>query len=673
MSQNHGSSLERPVTPYELRREYPSSDDEYDSAGEATPLTINEQRNVEIAEDLPAPSTSSNYNRHDPWVKFRTRLRYYVPVFHWLPSYSLDTFWNDFFAGLTVSAILLPSGLSYSILAKVPPVHGLYTIVIPGVIYSFLGTSRQLSIGPEALVSMLTGSAVAQAGDGTVENAVVIASLVTFFTGLLTLILGLIRLGFIDSVLSRALLRGFITAVAIVIIIEQMIPMLGLTELSVHVGLSHASSTVTKAIFILKNLDQIHVVTTAVSFGSLAFLLVIRFIKTQFQKKPFVQFIPEFLIDVIIFTVLCGALRWDQEGVKILGTVQGSGFPKFSIPSYPNANTVKECFEAAVLISIIGFVESIVVTKTYATKHNYAVSPNRELVALGSANFIGSFFGCIPAYGGMARSGINDQAGARTQLAGLITAMFVLLCLFFFLPAFYYLPKAILASIVTIAALALLEETPHDMKFIYKIRAWSDMSLLLLTFFVTIFVSIEYGTLISVALSLLLVVKHSTYPRIFLLGRVQDNKFKPIRDFPDEAEHVEGVLVIRIAEPLYFANTGQLKDRLRRLEQFGDMSVHPSEDALMSPIEYVIFDIETMEDLDASAAQILLEIVDSYHARGVKVFFVKLRPNQKKMFTNAGLINKVGEDNFFSRITDVLGHIGRAEQLSFRQDVDDDQ
>jgi len=385
-------------------------------------------------------------------------------------------------------------------------------------------THRQLSIGPEALVSMLTGSAVAQAGDGTVENAVVIASLVTFFTGLLTLILGLIRLGFIDSVLSRALLRGFITAVAIVIIIEQMIPMLGLTELSVHVGLSHASSTVTKAIFILKNLDQIHVVTTAVSFGSLAFLLVIRFIKTQFQKKPFVQFIPEFLIDVIIFTVLCGALRWDQEGVKILGTVQGSGFPKFSIPPYPNANTVKECFEAAVFISIIGFVESIVVTKTYATKHNYAVSPNRELVALGSANFIGSFFGCIPAYGGMARSGINDQAGARTQLAGLITAMFVLLCLFFFLPAFYYLPKAILASIVTIAALALLEETPHDMKFIYKIRAWSDMSLLLLTFFVTIFVSIEYGTLISVSLSLLLVVKHSTYPRIFLLINIE----KPI-------------------------------------------------------------------------------------------------------------------------------------------------
>jgi len=147
---------------------------------------------------------------------------------------------------------------------------------------------------------------VVQAGDGSVEKAVAIASLVTFFTGLLTLILGLIRLGFIDSVLSRALLRGFITAVAIVIIIEQMITMLGLTELSVHVGLSHASSTVTKTIFILKNLDRIHVVTTAISFASLAFLLLIRFIKSLFPKKPFVQFIPEFLIAVIIFTVLCG-------------------------------------------------------------------------------------------------------------------------------------------------------------------------------------------------------------------------------------------------------------------------------------------------------------------------------------------------------------------------------
>jgi MFS superfamily sulfate permease-like transporter len=156
------------------------------------------------------------------------------------------------------------------------------------------------------------------------------------------------------------------------------------------------------------------------------------------------------------------------------------------------------------------------------------------------------------------------------------------------------------------------------------------------------------------------VVKHSTYPRITLLGRIGDtDKFKPIKDFPGQAEHIEGLLVVRIAEPLYFANTGQLKDRLRRLEEFGDMDVHPSESARMSPIDNVIFDIETMEDIDASAVQILLEIIEAYHNRGVNVFFVKLRENQKKLFERAGIIDKVGDDHFFKRIPDALEYIHR--------------
>ncbi|RHZ59684.1 hypothetical protein Glove_362g10 [Diversispora epigaea] len=650
-------TLSTPIESIEFVSQY-SSDEESDQLSETTPLNA---RN----DDLPLPSTFSTKQQHNPWIVFKTRLRYYVPVFSWLPTYSLGTFWGDFVSGLTVTAILLPSGLSYSVLAKLPAVHGLYAIVIPGVIYAFLGTSRQLVIGPEALIAMLVGSSVAQqqkyiGKEGDPDTAIAIAGLITFFVGILTFILGIVRLGFLDSVLSRALLRGFISAIAIVIMIEQFLNMLKLTEYAARDGIGHASSTVEKFFYIITHLNDAHRLTSIVSFSSLAFLMISGFAKSKFSKRyGYVQFIPEILIVVIIFTILCSIFGWYDDGVLILGQIKGGGFPKFKIP-FPSLPQYMDCFQTAVLVSVVGFVESIVVTKTYATKHNYSVSANRELVALGAANLIGSFFQCFPAYGGMARSRINDNAGARTQLAGLITGFFVLFCLFFLLPLFYYLPSPVLASIVCMAALSLLRELPHDLYFMYKIKAWNDYALLLLTFFTTILVSTEYGTLISVALSLVLVVKHSTYPRITILGRIGNtDKFKPIKDFPDQAEHVKGLLVIRIAEPLYFANTGQLKDRLRRLEEFGDMSVHPSEDARMSPITNVIFDIETMENLDASAAQILVEIVEAYNRRSVKVYFTKLRENQKKLFIRSGLWDKVGEEHFFRRIPDALEYINR--------------
>ncbi|CAG8770762.1 16261_t:CDS:2 [Gigaspora margarita] len=558
-------------------------------------------------------------NNKGDWITFKNRLKYYVPVFSWLPSYSFQTFWGDFVASLTVTTILLPSGLSYSVLAKLPAVHGLYSIVIPGIVYAFLGTSRQLVIGPEALVSMLVGSSIVQQQkyleQSDPETAILIAGLITFFVGILTLIIGIFRLGFIDSVLSRALLRGFISAVAIVIIIEQFLTMTLLTEQSIRDGVGHASSTVEKFVYIVTHFGDAHQLTTIVSFSSFAFLLMGGFLKAKYAKRyPWTQFVPEILICAIIFTILCAIFKWNEDGVAILGHIQGGGFPSFQIPAPPSKMHVLDCFQTAVLISVVGFVESIVVTKTYGTKYNYSVSANRELVALGTANLVCAFFQGFPAYGGMARSSINDRAGAKTQFSGF-------------------------------AALILLHELPEDLHFMYKIRAWNDFALLFLTFFITIFVSIEYGTLIAVSLSLVLVVKHTTYPRISIL------------DFPDSAEHVEGVLVVKISEPLYFANTGQLKDRLRRLEAFGDMSVHPSEEARLSPIENVIFDIETMEDLDASAAQILLEIVEAYHNRDVTVYFVKIRDNQKLLFVRSGLWDKVGEEHFFGQISDALEYI----------------
>ncbi|KAF9418774.1 hypothetical protein BGZ94_009601 [Podila epigama] len=616
------------------------------------------------ADDVLFPAVASGV---DLWTMFKTRLRYYVPILRWLPCYSMEHFGHDLLAGLTVACLIVPQSLSYATaLAHLDPIHGLYAAFIPCILYAILGTSRQLSLGPEALISMLVGTAIAQQqhaiGSTDPKTGLAIGVIITLFVGLFTFLLGFVRLGFLDSVLSRALLRGFVTAVAFVIIIEQSITLFGLKELAEHAGVGEQSSTVDKVIFIAANLGHIHVLTTVVSFSSIIFLLAFGSLKTRFTKLPFLQFVPEILLCVILYSGLTAIFRWDKEGLAILGKMKGGNLLLPSLPVVPKGVSVLSLFGTAVLISIIGFVKSIVVTKQYATKYNYSVSPNRELVAIGIANIFGGLFQAIPAFGSLARSKINDKAGARTQLAGFITALFVLLAIIFLLPYFYYLPKPVLGGIICVAALSLLSETPHDLKFMWQIQAWSDLGLLLLTFVATIYMSIEAGTLIAVALSFLLVIKTSTYPRITLMGRMPGTrgKFRPIKDYPGIAEHIDGVLIVKVEEGLYFANTGQLKDRLHRLEVFGDMSVHPSEEARLNPVSHVIFDVENMPSLDASAMQILLEIVEAYQARGIDVYFVKLRDNSKILFAKSGLLERAGgEGHFFRRTGDAIAFIER--------------
>ncbi|KAI8833909.1 hypothetical protein BC829DRAFT_422437 [Chytridium lagenaria] len=318
---------------------------------------------------------------------------------------------------------------------------------------------------------------------------------------------------------------------------------------------------------------------------------------------------------------------------------------------------------SALLISVIGFVESIVVAKTYATKHNYAVSPNRELVALGVANTFGS--------------AVNDSTGARTQVAGFVTGIIIFVAIVALLPLFY-------SPAQSFAAVKLIEL--HDVEFILRLRAWKDLGLLLMTFLSTLLISIEVGTLISIGTSLLLVIKHTTKTRIVVLGRalVVDpksgelkTKFRSITE-TGQVEPIEGCLVIRIEEGLFFGNTGQLKDRLKRVEMYGELGVHPGEmprprDATAiaeeegrktlpatweatTHVQGVIFDIGAMNGIDATATQILLEIVETYHNRNIVVCFVKLRDSCKPLFMRSGLW-LVGMEHFFDKIRDALEYL----------------
>ncbi|KAI8141524.1 sulfate transporter family-domain-containing protein [Fennellomyces sp. T-0311] len=595
------------------------------------------------------------------WSTLKTRLIYYIPMLQWLPFYTTEQFSADLISGLSISSLFIPQALSYATgLCRLPAIHGLYTISISTLVYACLGMSPQLSVGPEATVSLMVGAGIAHQDISSVdpETAAAIASLTAFFVGLFTLGLGLLRFGFLDSLMSRALLRGFITGVAVVVLIQQTVFLLGLDDVAKAAGISAGSTSVERVAFVASHVHLAHLPTTLFSVCVLAALIAAPFIK---RKIPSLRRVPEVLIVVIASTVACRLFRLDQIGIDVLGqvgSVNQSPLPLPRWPSLPDGANIKSVLVNAAVISTIGFVESIAAAKTFARKHNYFVSANRELVALGSANVIGSLFQTFPAFGSFPRSKVHEAVDPQTQMSGLVSGVATLIVTGLLLPQFYYLPSAMLSSIIFMAVIALLHELPHDIRFMLRMRAWQDIALLAIIFTTTMIFSLEYGTAIAVLFSLVITIRQTSYPRITVMGRVKETlyKFGPIKNSRGLVEHLEDVLIVRVEEPLYFINTSQLKDRLRRIEHYGDLSVHPSEAPLRSSesLRYIIFDLGGMEAIDASAVQILYEIIESYHGRSVHVYIVKVHPNVMPLLSRGGLLDLVGRKQLYDEVADAI-------------------
>ncbi|KAI9491188.1 sulfate transporter family-domain-containing protein [Zychaea mexicana] len=595
------------------------------------------------------------------WSTLKTRLIYYIPMLQWLPYYTTQQFTADILSGLSISSLFIPQALSYATgLCRLPAIHGLYTISISTLVYACLGMSPQLSVGPEATVSLMVGAGIAHQKPMDPETAAAIASLTALFVGLFTLGLGLLRFGFLDSLMSRALLRGFITGVAVVVLIQQTVSLLGMDDVAKQAGIGASSASLERVAFIATHLEAIHPPTALFSACVLCALVMAPFIKRR-MNGGLLKRIPEVLLVVIVSTAVCRIFRLDKLGIDVLGQVGSQNqapLPLPSWPSLPEGADIKSVVVNAAVISTVGFVESIAAAKMFARKHNYFVSANRELVALGTANVIGSMFQTFPAFGSLSRSKVHEAVNPQTQMSGLVSGIATLVVTGLLLPQFYYLPQAMLSSIIFMAVMALLHELPHDLKFMWKMHAWQDIAMLATTFTTTMAFSLEYGTAIAVLFSLIITIRQTSYPRITVMGRVKETlyKFGPIKNSRGLVEHLEEVLIVRVEEPLYFVNTGQLKDRLRRIEHYGDLSVHPSEAPLRSDenLSYIIFDLAGMETIDASAVQILYEIFESYHARDIHVYIVKVHPNAMPLLERGGLLDLIGRRQLYTDVADAI-------------------
>lgn len=434
------------------------------------------------------------YIPYTPFFEILTHLDrylvYYFPFLQWITQYRWAFLKGDLVAALTMASFYIPMSLSYaSNLGHIPPINGLYSYVFNPLIYALLGSCPQMIVGPEAAGSLLLGTVVkssisgGHSGEEDDDMNARIAGVVTGMAGAVIFIAGLTRLGFLDSVLSRPFLRGFISAIGFVIFVDQLIPEMGLVHVAQHVGdVSHGSS-LDKIIFLARNAEKAHRLTCAVAFGSFAVIMVCRSVhftmqtpgeahgwceagihssdadnawknrevKRRLQPRiPSIAYVPDRFMIVVLSAILTAVFRWDRQGLEILGEVKSStGFPlTFRFPFIPaHMHHVRDAMSTSFLIALLGFFESSVAAKSLGGGEGkkdglqgMSLSANRELVALGVANVVGGCFMALPAFGGYGRSKVNVATGGRTPMSSIFLSVITVICILFLLPYFYYLP-----------------------------------------------------------------------------------------------------------------------------------------------------------------------------------------------------------------------------------------
>ena len=555
------------------------------------------------------------------------------PFVDWLFNYRREWLKNDVTAGLTVAVMLVPQGMAYAMLAGLPPIVGLYASVVPLFIYALFGSSRQLAVGPVAMVSLLVASALGAVAEPGSGEYLVLAAVLAGMVGLIQFLMGATRLGFLVNFLSHPVISGFTSAAALIIGFNQLKHLLGVSIPRSH----HVFSIIIDAI---QRLNEINQSTFVIGIAGIAALFLFKRWKPVF---------PAALVVVVFATVLVKIFNLEAVGVKIVGAVP-KGLPALAIPSF-DAEAITSLWPTAIAISLIAFLESIAVAKAFAAKNHSEVDANQELIGLGLANVAASLFGAYPVTGGFSRTAVNAQAGARSGLASIITAATVALALLFLTPFFYYLPQAVLAAIIMVAVFGLVDV--KEVRHLYKVKR-SDLLLLILAFAATLFLGIERGILISVIASLVLMIKRTSKPHSAELGRLPGATiYRNLERYP-EAAKFKGLGILRVDASLYFANVEHLKDRLQKLERSN------------KPLQAVIFDASSVNDIDSTADAVLHALARDYKARGIEFYFANVKGPVRDVMKRSGFYQRLGADHFFFNVHDAVQcFLGRKEGIRF--------
>ena len=555
-----------------------------------------------------------------------TVLQQYFPFIQWIKDYRRKYFSKDLTAGIVVGIMLIPQGMAYAMIAGLPPVFGLYAALLPQVIYAFLGTSRQLAVGPVAMDSILVATGLAAISVSGIENYILMAVTLAFLMGAMQFLLGVFRMGFLVNYLSKPVISGFTSAAAIII---------GLSQLKHLLGVQMEGGAKIQHLFInaFNQLPNTNWPTFVIGLAGILLLL---------GFKRYAPTFPRALAIVVFGVVVVSVFQLQELGVRIVETVP-KGLPEFNMPAF-GLEQITELLPLAATLALIAFMEAISVAKAIEERHSdYKVDANQELIALGSANMVGSFFQSYPTTGGFSRTAVNDAAGAKTNLAAIISALVVAVTLLFLTPLFYYLPLALLASIIMVAVFGLIDIN-------YPVELWkvdkTEFALLLITFLITLTVGIKEGILVGVFLSLLVTVYKISRPHFAVLGQIKGTDYyRNINRFDEQIVERNSILILRFDAPLFFGNKDFFKQQI-----LSEIAKKPSTKA-------VIVNAESMNYIDSSACFMMNELLKELKQKDTRFYISNAIGPVRDALYKSGLYGTIGKENIFVHTCDVVQHI----------------
>lgn len=539
-----------------------------------------------------------------------TRIRRLLPPLEWLPGYQPDWLRTDVVAGLTTAAVVIPKAMAYATVAGLPVEVGLYTAFVPLMVYAVLGSSRPLSVSTTTTLAILTGSEIALAGpDGDPAGVLTAAATLAVLVGALLIAAAALRLGFVASFISEPVLIGFKAGIGLVIVLDQVPKLLGLHIIA-------GAPFVQKLLALVAHLPQTSAATLAVALTMIAVLVAL---------EHFAPRAPAPLVAVALGIAASGLAGLQQFGVETVGHIP-QGLPAFAPP---RLDLVAILWPGALGIALMSFTETIAAGRAFAGRGEPRPDPNQELLATGVANAAGGLFGAMPAGGGTSQTAVNRRAGARTQVAALVTAAAATAILLFLAPVMGLMPQATLAAVVIVYSVGLVQLA--DFRDILRSRSMEFRWALIACAGVVLLGTMK-GILVAIIVSLVSLSFQAARPRLYVLGRKRGtDHFRPrSAEYPDD-ETFPGLLLVRPEGRIFFANAQHLGEQLMPLLDDGEVRV-------------VAMDLSAVPDLEYSALKMLTEGEERLRERGIALWLVALNPEVLHMVQRAPLGLTLGRE-----------------------------
>ncbi|XP_047325890.1 sulfate transporter 4.1, chloroplastic-like isoform X2 [Impatiens glandulifera] len=560
--------------------------------------------------DQPPSSSSSPFTLAETWrskveqMTFKDWMDFIFPCSRWIRTYKWREYLQvDLMAGITVGVMIVPQSMSYAKLAGLAPIYGLYSGFMPVFIYAIFGSSRQLAVGPVALVSLLVSNILGDIVDSSDVLYTELAILLALMVGVLECTMGLLRLGWIIRFISHSVISGFTSASAIVIALSQAKYFLGY-------DIVRSSEIIPLIKSIVSGLDQ-------------------------FAWQPFVM--GSIVLGILLTMKHLGktrkCLRFLRASGPLTAVVLGTAFVKIFHPSSIS-------------------VESVGIAKALAAKNGYELDPNQELFGLGVANVVGSFFLSYPSTGSFSRSAVNHESGAKTGLSGIVTGLIMACALMFLTELFENIPQCALAAIVISAVIGLVDY--DEAIFLWRVDK-KDFVLWSITAATTLFLGIEIGVLVGVGVSLAFVIHESANPNVAVLGRLPGTTiYRNLKQYP-EAYTYNGIVVVRVDAPIYFANISYIKERLREFEfQCKEEDESMRRGPEVERVHFVVLEMAPATYIDSSAVQALKDLHQEYESRDIKMTIANPNKDVLSTLSKSGLVDMIGKEWCFVRVHDAV-------------------